>query len=372
MNILSLTRNIPLAPDNVLVPGKYLSSDLVAMQLILLAGDGSMEPLKESRPFSQDADWNGKRIMFQRVGGFGDLVLLTPVFREIKRRWPTCHIAISCMAKPYGVVLEGLPFVDELLPFPLLCETAEKYDAWIFYENAIEKNKRAEELHMTELFGEIAGITGIEDLKPEYRIRPTEAIWANEAYPRNSARRITLQAGASGRCRRYPLLGDLLNEIVKKGWEVFLLGAENDIPALRGKKLTPQVRNLTDLGLTFRQSCAVLNTSDCFIGSDSAILHVAGALGIPGVGLYGPFPWKLRTAHSPSITAIQGTGACSPCFHHELGNMDNYFPDHCPSKAKGYCQVLYSIAPHRVIEKAEKIMRTLEPVANVIDFAAKG
>ncbi len=368
MNLLHLPAPIHLSPTQTIAPGKYISPEMVAMQLLLLLGDGTMEPLTEIRRFDPALDWNGKRLLIQRVGGFGDLVLMTPVLREIKRRWPKIHIGFSAMAD-YSVVFDGLGLVDEVLPFPVAYDAADSYDAWIFYENAVEKNERAKVLHMTELFGEIAGITKIPDLLPAYKVRPTEMIWANESFPRgdiNGPRRIAIQVGASARCRRYHLLGDLLTALVlEKNFEVFLLGVETDLPALRGKRLAPGIKNLTESGISFRQSCAVANTADCFIGPDSAILHVAGALGIPAVGLYGPFPWKLRTAHSPSVHAIQGTGGCSPCFHHDLGTMKNHFPAHCPSGSKGVCQVLGTISPERIIQKVEKIMRRIEPMKTI-------
>lgn len=365
MHILNLPVRIDLGQGVVMEPGQYISTEMVAMQLLLMVGDGTMAPLLESRPLNPEADLNGKRIMLQRAGGFGDLVLMTPVLREIKRRWPTCHIGVSCMTF-YGTVLSGLPYVDEIVPFPAPMELANSYDVWVSYENAIEKNERAKSVHMTNLFAEIANIDKLENSKAEYRVKPSEAIWANEAYPRNGATRIAIQVGASGRCRRYHLLGELLNELVKKGYEVFLLGVENEIPALRGKKLTPQIRNLTESGLTFRQSCAVANSADCFIGGDSAILHVAGALDVPSVGLFGAFPWKLRTVYSESISPIQGTGACAPCFHHALGTMEQHFPNHCPSKAKGICQVIGTITPTRVVERVDKIMRKIQPVDDVL------
>ncbi len=374
MKILHLPAVLPISPDNILQPGRYMAPEQVSMQLLLMLGDGTMEELNvpiEKYQMLAGGDMNGKRILIQRAGGFGDLVLLTPVLREIMRRWPTCHIAVSCMPF-YSVVFNGLPYVDELLPFPVSMDTAETYDSWVLYENAIEKNPAAQETHMTDLFGEIAGLRHIENCKPEYRVKPSEAIWASEAYPRNFAKRVAIQVGTSGRCRRYPKMGELLQELVKEGYEVMLLGTENEIPALRGKRLTPQIRNLTEAGLTFRQSCAVANTADVFIGADSAILHVAGALDIPAVGLYGPFPWKLRTVYSDSILPLQGTGACAPCFYHNMGAMEKHFPDHCPSKEKGFCQVLATLTPERIIEKAKKIMRTIEPAnENIVAIAPK-
>lgn len=383
MHILTLPARLEIGPKDILDPGKYISTDIVAAQLLLMADGGEMTPLTEARPFLTRAtaadpvpkdDWNGRRILFQRAGGFGDLVLLTPVLREIKRRWPTCHLAVSTMSH-YSVALLNLPFVDEILPFPVPLSTAQTYNAWVFYENAVEKNPRAKEVHITELFGEIAGITEIADLRPEYRVKPTEAIWAQEAYPRKpGVRRVAIQVGAAVRIRRYSNFGETAAEMTKRGWEVMILGTPNELPPMDPKKLHPLLHNLTAFNHTFRQSCAVLNNCDAFVGSDSALLHVAGALGVPAVGLYGPFPWRLRTAHCPTTVALSGVGECAPCFHHVGATMKNDFPEHCPSKKTGKCEVLDSIDYRRIVAKVDTIARDLSDSIpdGVVPFATGG
>jgi ADP-heptose:LPS heptosyltransferase len=298
------------------------------------------------------------RILIQRAGGFGDLILLTPVLREIKRRWPDCYIGVSTM-EHYAVAYAGLPFVNEIVQFPVPADVAGKYDAWIFLEDAIEKNPRAEEVHMTDLFAEIVGIDGIEDKKPAYIVSAAEAIWGNVAYPRTKAPRAAIHVSASEMVRKYMQMGTVSSELVERGWEVMLLGQNGELPQLREKKMPPNLFNLTEPGITFRQTAAVINNADVFIGADSSLLHVAGALGVPAVGLYGPFLWKLRTAYCPTTVAISGSGDCAPCFHHNTANRRQQFPAHCPSASKGMCQVLNSIKPNHVVAKAEKIARTL-------------
>ncbi len=361
MHILTLGARIELGAKDVLDPGKYIATDVVAAQILLMAdGEGSMTPLVEKRPFGE-GDWNGKRVLIQRAGGFGDLILMTPVFREIKRRWPTCHLAISTMTH-YSVCLLNLPYVDELLPFPISLEVAEKFDAWIFYENAVEKNPRAHKVHITEIFAEIAGLKDMENWTPEYRVKPTEAIWANEAYPRDpTVKRLAVQVGAASKVRRYPMFGEVCSELTKRGWEIMLLGTPGELPPMDPKKTPPLIRNLTVLGLTFRQSCAVMNGCDGFIGADSSLLHVAGGIALPAVGLYGPFPWELRTIHCPTTLALSGDGKCAPCFHHTGPTMRQEFPAHCPSKAKGMCEVLASIKYERVVAKIEQVARKYVP-----------
>jgi ADP-heptose:LPS heptosyltransferase len=370
MHILNLPVRLELGPQDIYPPGEYLSTDIVAAQMLLMADGGSMVPLREVRRFVTGAP--PRNILIQRAGGFGDLILLTPVLREIKRRWPSVHLAVSTMGH-YGVALANLPFVDEIVQFPVPLAVAETFDAWVFLENAIEKNSRAKELHMTELFAEIVGITDIADLHPAYAVKPTEAIWCNEAYPRNSMPRVCVQVGASAKCRVYPqqLIINGCEDMIQRGWEVFLLGTPGEIKWDQRVQLPPTLHDLTRSGLTFRQSCALINTADCVIGSDSALIHVAGALRVPAVGLYGPFPWKLRTKHCPTTVALTGSvnsKAC-PCFHHASATMRNHFPANCPSKDKGVCEVLADIEPKRIVRQAEKIMRKVSPLLNgVVPF----
>lgn len=363
MHLLNLPELVSIGPKDNIVAGSYYADDVTSAQLIVMAGRGNMTPLTEVRPLTAAT----KSILFCRMGGFGDLILLTPVLRELKRRRPDIKIAVATLGH-YSATIQNLPYIDEIIQYPVLAETANRYDAWVWFENAIERNPRAEVIHATDLFAEIAGMTwGDEANKcPDYAVKPSEAIWAQEGYPRKEGvRRICIQIGTSALCRTYPRpqMGVVGAELLKRGFEVFLLGAKGEIKT--PEKNPPNFYNLSDRDLTFRQSCAVLATADCLIGSDSALVHVAGGLGVPAVGLYGPFPWKLRTAYAPTTHSLSGVGDCAPCFHHHNPAKRNHFPDKCPSKAKGYCDVLADIKPERIVAMVEKIAKA--PVAVPVD-----
>ena len=360
VHILTLLTQVQLGPHDIIAPGSYVVEDINGAQLLLLASGGKMESFMPGDKIEPRYDYSNKKILLVRVGGFGDLILLTPVMRAIKARWPSCELHVCTMAH-YGQVLQGLPFVDKVVPYPLAYDSVMEYASVVYYENAIEHNRLAEKVHMTELFASLAGMPVPEVMQPAYAVRASEAVWAAEMFPRvNGTRRVCIQVGASGICRVFPrhALGEVVGMMLRHGWEVFLLGAKGEIKLPDGSP--KNLRNLSEMDLTFRQSAAVVNGADVFIGSDSALLHIAGALNVPAVGLYGPFPWKLRTAHCPNTVALQGSGACSPCFHHASASLRNHFPDKCPSKDKGYCEVLASIDPKRIVAKAESIARTLD------------
>jgi ADP-heptose:LPS heptosyltransferase len=342
---------------NTLKAGEYVTEDVLAGQMIYLMNGGRMQPVTEKRAFDEMKDWNGKRILFMRAGGFGDLILLTPILREVARRWPKAIIAVSATER-YSQVLQNLPFVHQILPNPIPRESFDSFDAWVMFEKAIEDNALAKKIHMTDLFASITGLTGIKDKKPALELTNRERIWVMEGYPRKlGVRRIAIQVGASAICRVYPhdRLSEVATELNKKGWEIFLLGDKNDECKVEERG---GLRNLVPHGLTFRQSAAVVNNCDCVLASDSALIHVAAALGVPAVGLYGPFPSKLRTAYSPTVTALQGKGQCAPCFHHK--HLWDHWPENGPCRIAGRCVVLDSIRPEDIVRKIEKIARKFE------------
>jgi len=354
MHLLTLTDPVTLGPGATVAAGEYLVDDCAGAQLLVMAGGGKMET-PSGRFFTPSA--NPTAILFMRMGGFGDLVLLTPVLRECKRRWPHAKIGVSTMSF-YSPALENLPFVDEILPYPMPVARLDEFDSFVMLENAVEKNPNARQLHMAEVFAQVAGLDSVADMKPAYGLRAEEGVWAASNFPRTIKRRVCIQVVASGRCRTYPRqqTAEVAMGLANRGWEVFLMGKPGDIPPNESPKW-PAIKNLIYQGHTFRQSCAILAQSDCVLGPDSALIHVAGALGVPAFGLYGPFPWQLRTAHSPSITAISGVGPCAPCHHHENAALRNYFPSNCPSAAKGYCGVLADIKVERIVAKVDAVER---------------
>ncbi|MDO8629104.1 MAG: glycosyltransferase family 9 protein, partial [Phycisphaerales bacterium] len=150
-----------------------------------------------------------------------------------------------------------------------------------------------------------------------------------------------------------PVMGHFYN----LGWEIFLFRNPDD-PFDRELSIPPVFRDrVIDLGaanLSFRQSAAVLATCDVLLAPDSSLMHVAGALGLPCVALFGPTAWQMRTAYYPSVHAIQGHEGCTiaPCWYH--GPAAWSFPRGQPCFESGRCEVISSIAPDRVIQKIEQ------------------
>jgi lipopolysaccharide heptosyltransferase II len=68
---------------------------------------------------------------------------------------------------------------------------------------------------------------------------------------------------------------------------------------------------------TISQAAALIQQSNLFIGNDSGLLHIADALSIPSIGIFGPTsPEQVLTSGKNSIV-IKKNIPCSPCYVHQ-------------------------------------------------------
>jgi ADP-heptose:LPS heptosyltransferase len=81
-------------------------------------------------------------------------------------------------------------------------------------------------------------------------------------------------------------------------------------------KLTPVEGALDCVGrFTLEETAACIQACDLFIGVDSGLLHVAGAVGTPCVGLFGPANPALRLPPETPSIGVVGEVPCLGCNH---------------------------------------------------------
>ena len=102
-------------------------------------------------------------------------------------------------------------------------------------------------------------------------------------------------------------------------------------------------------GETLTQAAAC----NAFLVPDSAMLHIAGALGKPFVGMFGPTDGKLTLTYYPEGEVIQGwpnvgTLSChAPCYYHESNTY----------RCAGVCgECMVNLRPEPVIEAVERLL----------------
>jgi len=131
--------------------------------------------------------------------------------------------------------------------------------------------------------------------------------------------RVAIAPGAaygSAKCwpvERFAALADRL--IADFGADVILFGsaAERDVAgriAAAMRRRPTQLAGETAIG----DLPALFAACDLFIGNDSGAMHVAAAVGLPVVAIFGPTDADGTAPVTPRKTLLQQRVACSPCF----------------------------------------------------------
>lgn len=344
-------------------PGTYVLDDAIGGALMQRYNCGDYKHAKSDRTTLSDTPFaNG--VLFTRSGGYGDLLFLTPLLRNLKEMRPGVRIAVAAMPQ-YIDILRGLQYIDELLNYPLTPDQIAPFFDVVHLDNVVEMTQEGREKHMTEAFIRAAFSPSDADYfmkhMDSFRLDcpVPDSAWPAKLPRVKGRHRIGVQLQASSRCRTYPWgdLGKVMKMLLACGHELLLFYdpriniEKEDHPRIVWVPLLEPTPTMLD-------AIALVKTCDAFIAPDSALCHVAGALEVPTVALYGPFPWQTRTAHAPSIHAIQGTAPCAPCHWHARRGE---FPEHCPVRNetrddKRWCIALASIEPRRIAANVRKLL----------------
>lgn len=340
--------------------GDYLCENLSAFELALDAAreTATVMPYHKAPPSAEPM----RSVLLVANGGYGDALLLTPALRAFRAKYPESRVALSIRQRIH-CIFNGLPYAPELLDYPVPSRIASEFDTVLTFEGIQEDSEEGRSRHAVDIKARILGVGPLEGAArlPEYIVTPEEARWASTTYYRKRGiKRVGVQLQASSPTRTYhpKRCGEVMEKLYAKGYEVYLFGTPGSIP----EKTVPlqhreRVKNLTAQDLTFRQSVAVATTCDCLFTPDSSLCHVAGALNIPAVAVFGSTDYRLRTVDYPSVISIQSNVGCrlAPCNHHPKGSLIWPTDGMCSQPGHvGHCTPLNSITPETILDKIEK------------------
>ena len=114
-----------------------------------------------------------------------------------------------------------------------------------------------------------------------------------------------------------------MKELVNRGYAIFIFGGKRQQEL--GKHIQGVLSNFSNVGkvvnlanehIDLKDSIAFARHMSLIIAPDSSFVHIAGALGVPIVGLYGCFPSLLRMRYYKKAIGIDTNVPCSPSFTH--------------------------------------------------------
>lgn len=111
-----------------------------------------------------------------------------------------------------------------------------------------------------------------------------------------------------------PFWKEVLNDLVNEGYEIVMpwWSAEEKERLLRLKMNNPLIHLIPPLNLA--QKATILTKALAAISLDTGLAHMAAALDVPNISLYGPTSAKLTGTFGNKQVHLSATGpSCSPC-----------------------------------------------------------
>ena len=303
----------------------------------------------------QDKALNPENILVINVSRIGDTLLATPAIRAIAQHWPQARITV--LGHPKRVeVLENIPFMHAIggmdnrrsilqgrlhgkrydLAFvfgydlPLLRYALRVADKVVAFRQSDENiNRRlyqcvepsaTRSVHDTDLRFKLTDALGIErvDRHLSYVVSTSEKNWAINRLrqdiggePPHPLIGLQIASFPTKGYRDWPLenFSALCKRIVERWPSVHFLvfggEQEQDRTQALHRLLLPQSTHYAGQ-LTLRQTGALMQQLDLYIGVDTGPTHVAGALDVPMVALYHPYlpSWRVAPPPRAGLSAI--------------------------------------------------------------------
>jgi heptosyltransferase-2 len=312
------------------------------------------------------------RILIRATNWVGDAIMALPALRAVRGRFPDAEIAI--VARPYVAdIYRHQDVADRLIPYDVgglhagisgrehLAEELreQKYDVALLLQNAFDaawlawragiperigyaRDARSllltkairvpkpdeipahEKFYYLELLRRIGWLDSLPD-ETFIRLRITQeklqhaARFFADAGVRPKSLRVAIGAGASygsAKCwppARFAALANLLQS--QYDAEIILFGTAGESAV--SNAIAVEMRR-PPIDLTGKTAVADLPAlfSQCqlFVGNDSGAMHIAAAVGLPVVAVFGPTDPLGTAPVTPRCTIVQEKPYCSPCF----------------------------------------------------------
>ena len=295
-----------------------------------------------------------EKILVCRFGGIGDSIELTPVMRELRRRYKGCKIHFAVRAEIAELFTHDKLF-DRVLPVKRMAgsdlDCIHRDHGWISLEcikgnytqvydfkYSIELNSPWQQLaerdgpwrtsmnsnftHWLELscawanidFHDVLARYSEAAFLPQYVPTREEQDWAKERIPENGGPVIGIQLRASSFARTWYRAEELPAKLRVLVPDAHILYFDHDsLTWVLTKKVGAKRIEVKGEG-GLRKSAALVERMDLLVSADSGYSHIAAALGTPTLTVYTTVPGWTREKYYPRSHAIQSKLSCSPCF----------------------------------------------------------
>lgn len=340
-----------------------------------------------------------RRLLLIKLFGLGDLVLILPTVQTLRQAFPEASLTLLTCGLPYEVFRKNLLFDQVLCWCPrgwiewwqgLQYLKKQEFDVVLDFEQRSVKSlmisaaTRAAirvgfvtsrnpgrgvaythpvlynpDQHMVETFADIARILApvgpfdaLVPLPVSQEARSRADLFLKEFVgPRNAV--IGIQAGCNPTnlsqriwdLERFAAFAD--GVIGDCNASVVFTGSAEEA-GLNHEILSHMRHHAVNAAgkLTMEETIALVSVCNLFLSSDTGMVHIAAAQGVPTIGLYGPDSSIRYRPFGPGNRAFHRWVPCSPCNHAEYGVVGG-----CAAKT-----CLRSIQPDEVLAAARAML----------------
>ncbi|OGH99960.1 MAG: hypothetical protein A2Y25_02445 [Candidatus Melainabacteria bacterium GWF2_37_15] len=320
---------------------------------------------------------NINKILILRFGAIGDVVHSTALFRSIKEKYPHVSIHYAAFRAP-AANIQNDPDLDKVWiiegkSYKQLWKLAkelkkENFDAFINLQPGIRTRifslmlgmprtityRKTFKLHAVENFWQ-TGKKLFKDLELPKKLH----IYIKEEIKNKAAGMldkkgmvIAFNMGVSftRQGRRWPqeYWRELAKKLLEKyECEIILTGSQDDKEFSEALlDISPKVRSFCGK-VSIEENTALLSLCDLVISGDTGPLHIATAVGVPAIGLYGAAPVSRTGPYGLNYTALYSDKECVPCNRRKCKYL---------KQNEIYTPCLMDIMPEQVLKTTAKLL----------------
>lgn len=308
-----------------------------------------------------------RKILILRPDGIGDAINSTPAIANLKDAYPDAHISV--VVRPPGAEILNLnPYIDEIIVYDAeslreklhFCENLrlEGYDLAVTLRNMLECNLmtylsgaryrvgwkyplRKLSLFLTHRYDQndpkgvkheidrnmdVVRLIGVKGNKRELILclSEEERIWAsnflNSEEPDNNVPIVGIHPGGSTDDKLWPAenYAHIANQLGQKlNVQIMLFSGPNEADLAQGIQNMMTIPPIPASGLSLRQFSALLEKCSLFICNDSGPMHIAAALKVPTIAIFGSTDYVRWRPYNEKAIVVKRDMDCWPCSAHK-------------------------------------------------------
>ena len=259
------------------------------------------------------------KILFVTSTRIGDAVLSTAILRYLIEKYPSASLSVACGPLPSSL-FEPIPGVERVITIHKKAFSIHWISLWArtvtqswdlivdLRSSAIAFSLRAKSRKILRSDKKTSGLHRVKELASLFNLDapPAPKLWVSNSMEEigqklipNCSPIIGLGVTANWMPKVWPSKNfiELIQRLTREGnifcgkrFAVFGATNERDIamPVIQGLPDTECINLIGKASISSVTAC--IKRCSFFIGNDSGLMHIAAALGVPTIGLFGPSP----------------------------------------------------------------------------------